>query len=247
MAEWFAPKSDAAASATSYQVGLELPGVQVGVIDIAVHGDTLVVSGETRVARDQQGECHFSSSSPRARTAPSSAPSAYRPPAMEMRSLPTSRMALSRPRFPSPPSAPRRPDACPFARPKVVEPRRECSRSDCARASSLQRGCNAFRALGWVSVGPDARAHAALHRSWQANLAAAQRSFARSSEEPRAQQKQEFSPDFEGVPNGVDYALWRESGGVDARDREEMAEDALGASGAILSHADHALAGDRPL
>ena len=59
--------------------------------------------------------------------------------------------------------------------------------------------------------------------------------------------KEEFSPDFERVPDGVDYALWRESGELVARDREEMAEDALGASGAILSHADHALAGDRPL
>ena len=59
VAEWFAPKSDAVASATSYHVGLELPGVQVEDIDIAVQGDTLVVRGEKRFAREEQGESYF--------------------------------------------------------------------------------------------------------------------------------------------------------------------------------------------
>lgn len=59
VAEWFAPKSDAAASANSYHVGLELPGVQVEDIDIAVQDDTLVVSGEKRFAREEQGETFF--------------------------------------------------------------------------------------------------------------------------------------------------------------------------------------------
>lgn len=59
VAEWFAPKSDAAASTDSYRIGLELPGVQTDDIDIAVQEDTLIIRGEKRFSREEEGESYF--------------------------------------------------------------------------------------------------------------------------------------------------------------------------------------------
>ncbi|MEQ1652780.1 MAG: Hsp20/alpha crystallin family protein, partial [Hyphomicrobium sp.] len=46
IAEWFAPRSDAAITAQAYEVAMELPGVAPENIDISVQDGMLVVTGE---------------------------------------------------------------------------------------------------------------------------------------------------------------------------------------------------------
>jgi HSP20 family protein len=59
VAEWFAPKSDAAAVSDGYLINVELPGVAADDIDISIHEQTLVVRGEKRSEREQQGQDYF--------------------------------------------------------------------------------------------------------------------------------------------------------------------------------------------
>ena len=59
VADWFAPKSDAAVSKENYRVRVELPGVDVEDIDISVHDNTLVIQGEKRTEREETGESYF--------------------------------------------------------------------------------------------------------------------------------------------------------------------------------------------
>jgi HSP20 family protein len=59
VAEWFAPRSEASRSADSYKIALELPGVEADDIDIAVQDDSLIVSGEKRFEREEEGDSFF--------------------------------------------------------------------------------------------------------------------------------------------------------------------------------------------
>jgi HSP20 family protein len=59
VAEWFAPRSEASRSPDSYKIALELPGVEADDIEIAVQEDSLIVSGEKRFERKEEGDSFF--------------------------------------------------------------------------------------------------------------------------------------------------------------------------------------------
>lgn len=59
IAGWFAPRSDASVKPESYQVTMELPGCSAADIDIAIHDGAIVVSGEKRLERVDEGESYF--------------------------------------------------------------------------------------------------------------------------------------------------------------------------------------------
>jgi HSP20 family protein len=55
IAEWFAPRSEAAVSTDNYRISMELPGVAAHDIEISMQDGTLVVRGEKRSERQQEG------------------------------------------------------------------------------------------------------------------------------------------------------------------------------------------------
>lgn len=59
IADWFAPRSDAAVTQDAYQIAMELPGVDQENIDIAVQDNMLVVTGEKRFEHEEQGKSYF--------------------------------------------------------------------------------------------------------------------------------------------------------------------------------------------
>jgi HSP20 family protein len=59
IADWFAPRSDAAVTAEFYEIGMELPGVTLDDIDIAVQDNMLLVTGEKRFEREESGKSYF--------------------------------------------------------------------------------------------------------------------------------------------------------------------------------------------
>jgi len=52
IAEWFAPRSDAAVTAEAYEIAMELPGVALDDISIDVQDGMLIVTGEKRLERE---------------------------------------------------------------------------------------------------------------------------------------------------------------------------------------------------
>lgn len=59
VAEWFAPRSDAAVSPETYDISMELPGVAQEDIDIALQDGMLVVTGEKRFEAQETGKSYF--------------------------------------------------------------------------------------------------------------------------------------------------------------------------------------------
>lgn len=59
LADWFAPRSEAKASAAAYEIAVELPGVKQDDIEIALQEGVLTVTGEKRSARKEEGEDYF--------------------------------------------------------------------------------------------------------------------------------------------------------------------------------------------
>ena len=59
LAEWFAPRSDAAVSPESYEISMELPGIEQADLDIAVQDGLLIVTGEKRVEHTEDGKSYF--------------------------------------------------------------------------------------------------------------------------------------------------------------------------------------------
>jgi HSP20 family protein len=59
VAEWFAPKADAAMAPDFYEVSLELPGVVATDIDVAIQDDTLMIQGEKQFVREEEGRTYF--------------------------------------------------------------------------------------------------------------------------------------------------------------------------------------------
>lgn len=59
IADWFAPRSDAALTASAYEIAMELPGVELADIDISVHDNMLVVAGEKQFEREEIGKSYL--------------------------------------------------------------------------------------------------------------------------------------------------------------------------------------------
>jgi HSP20 family protein len=59
VAEWFAPRSDAAVTQESYEIAMELPGVDLEDIDIGLQDGMLVVTGEKRFEHEETGKSYF--------------------------------------------------------------------------------------------------------------------------------------------------------------------------------------------
>lgn len=53
------PSADASESGNSYQISIELPGMDAGDIDLKVEGDVLVVSGEKRDEREDKDRNYY--------------------------------------------------------------------------------------------------------------------------------------------------------------------------------------------
>lgn len=59
LADWFAPRADAAATQESYEVNMELPGVTAADIEVSMHEDTLMIKGEKRFQREETGRSYY--------------------------------------------------------------------------------------------------------------------------------------------------------------------------------------------
>ena len=59
VAEWFAPKADAAMAEDCYDISLELPGVAAGDIDVMVQDGSLTIQGEKRFEHEEVGRTYF--------------------------------------------------------------------------------------------------------------------------------------------------------------------------------------------
>lgn len=59
VADWFAPRSEAMASNSHYEITMELPGVGKDDIDISLHDGVLTVKGEKHSERKEEGEGYF--------------------------------------------------------------------------------------------------------------------------------------------------------------------------------------------
>jgi HSP20 family protein len=59
VAEWFAPKADAAMAEDCYEISLELPGVAATDIDVMVQDGSITIQGDKRVAHEEMGRTYF--------------------------------------------------------------------------------------------------------------------------------------------------------------------------------------------
>jgi HSP20 family protein len=59
VAEWFAPKADAALGEDAYEISLELPGVAAGGIEVTVQDGSLTIQGEKRFEHEETGRAYF--------------------------------------------------------------------------------------------------------------------------------------------------------------------------------------------
>ena len=59
IADWFAPRADAAATQAHYEVNMELPGVAAEDIEVSMHDDTLMIKGEKRFQREETGRSYY--------------------------------------------------------------------------------------------------------------------------------------------------------------------------------------------
>lgn len=59
IADWFAPRSDAAVSAEAYEIAMELPGVEAENIDISIQDGMLVVTGQKLFEREETGKSYL--------------------------------------------------------------------------------------------------------------------------------------------------------------------------------------------
>ena len=59
VADWVAPRSDASALDDFYEINVELPGVKADDVDVSIHENNLVVRGEKRFEREEQGRTYF--------------------------------------------------------------------------------------------------------------------------------------------------------------------------------------------
>ena len=59
VADWFAPRSEAAVEDAAYEITVELPGVKAEDIDVSAHDGALTVKGEKRFERTREGKSYF--------------------------------------------------------------------------------------------------------------------------------------------------------------------------------------------
>jgi len=59
VAEWFAPKADAAMGEDCYEISLELPGVAATDIDVMIQDGSLTIRGEKRFDSEEMGRTYF--------------------------------------------------------------------------------------------------------------------------------------------------------------------------------------------
>lgn len=59
LAEWFAPRSDAAVGPEAYEITMELPGIEQADLDIALQDGLLIVTGEKRAEHEESGKSYF--------------------------------------------------------------------------------------------------------------------------------------------------------------------------------------------
>ena len=59
IADWFAPRSEASAGKSTYDITMELPGVSNDTLDVSVHDGNLTIKGEKRFEREEKGRTYF--------------------------------------------------------------------------------------------------------------------------------------------------------------------------------------------
>jgi len=59
IADWFAPASEASSKAESYEITLELPGVDVEDVEVSVNDGVLTLKGEKRSAHEEKGDTYY--------------------------------------------------------------------------------------------------------------------------------------------------------------------------------------------
>jgi len=59
VADWFAPRSEASSLEDYYEINVELPGVKVEDVDIAMQDNSLVIRGEKRSERQETGQSFY--------------------------------------------------------------------------------------------------------------------------------------------------------------------------------------------
>jgi HSP20 family protein len=59
VADWFAPRSEAAVEGEAYEIAIELPGVKAADIDVSAHDGALTVKGEKRFETTRTGRSYF--------------------------------------------------------------------------------------------------------------------------------------------------------------------------------------------
>jgi len=59
IADWFAPASEASSKDKSYEITIELPGVDVDDVEISVNDGVLTLKGEKRSAREEKGDTYY--------------------------------------------------------------------------------------------------------------------------------------------------------------------------------------------
>lgn len=56
VSDWFAPATEASKDESTYEINVELPGVKAEDVDVTVHENTLMVRGEKRAERKEEGK-----------------------------------------------------------------------------------------------------------------------------------------------------------------------------------------------
>jgi HSP20 family protein len=59
VADWFAPRSEAAVEGEAYEITMELPGVKAEDIDVSAHDGALTVKGQKRFEKTHTGKSYF--------------------------------------------------------------------------------------------------------------------------------------------------------------------------------------------
>ena len=59
VADWFAPKSDASAMESHYEINVELPGVKPEDVDVSLHENMVMVRGEKHYQHQEKGRTYF--------------------------------------------------------------------------------------------------------------------------------------------------------------------------------------------
>jgi len=59
VADWFAPRADASLGQATYEINIELPGVNPEDVEISMHDNSLIVRGEKKTEKHETGKNYF--------------------------------------------------------------------------------------------------------------------------------------------------------------------------------------------